>query len=116
MVHPDAKVEKVYFYPKPVDLRKTIDALAGRPRRAGYLSCELGQYFRVYQQASQSSEGFILERNGFCGINSITDHFPDDLVVFKQLIAQMQSKNQSSRRAECTVRSGLSRSFVSASS
>lgn len=52
MVHPDAKVEKVYFYPNPVDFRKTIDGLAGRPRRAGYLGWELGQYFRVYQQAS----------------------------------------------------------------
>ncbi|WP_257214227.1 hypothetical protein [Pseudomonas amygdali] len=28
MMRPDAKVEKVYLYPKPVDVRKSIDGLA----------------------------------------------------------------------------------------
>ncbi|VVP61611.1 hypothetical protein PS870_06381 [Pseudomonas fluorescens] len=28
MMCPDAKVEKVYLYPKPVDFRKSIDGLA----------------------------------------------------------------------------------------
>ena len=28
MMRPDAKVEKVYLYPKPVDFRKSIDSLA----------------------------------------------------------------------------------------
>ena len=28
MMRPDAKVEKVYLYPKPVDFRKSIDDLA----------------------------------------------------------------------------------------
>ena len=28
MMRPDAKVEKVYLYPKPVDSRKSIDGLA----------------------------------------------------------------------------------------
>ena len=28
MMRPDAKVEKVYLYPKPVDFRKSIDGLA----------------------------------------------------------------------------------------
>ncbi|RMN49530.1 IS66 Orf2 like protein [Pseudomonas syringae] len=28
MIRPDAKVEKVYLYPKPVDFRKSIDGLA----------------------------------------------------------------------------------------
>ncbi|RMM14302.1 Transposase IS66 [Pseudomonas caricapapayae] len=28
MMRPDAKVEKVYLYPKPVDFRKFIDGLA----------------------------------------------------------------------------------------
>ncbi|WP_457792835.1 IS66 family insertion sequence element accessory protein TnpB [Pseudomonas syringae] len=28
MMRPDAKVEKVYLYPKPVDFRKHIDGLA----------------------------------------------------------------------------------------
>ncbi|WP_409565555.1 IS66 family insertion sequence element accessory protein TnpB [Pseudomonas protegens] len=27
-MRPDAKVEKVYLYPKPVDFRKSIDGLA----------------------------------------------------------------------------------------
>ncbi|MGE6565641.1 IS66 family insertion sequence element accessory protein TnpB [Pseudomonas hunanensis] len=28
MMRPDAKVEKVYLHPKPVDFRKSIDGLA----------------------------------------------------------------------------------------
>lgn len=28
MMRPDAKVERVYLYPKPVDFRKFIDGLA----------------------------------------------------------------------------------------
>ncbi len=28
MMRPDAKVKKVYLYPKPVDFRKSIDGLA----------------------------------------------------------------------------------------
>ncbi len=28
MMRPDAKVEKVYLYPKPVDFRKSIDGTA----------------------------------------------------------------------------------------
>ncbi len=28
MMRPDAKVEKVYLYPKPVDFRKSIDSLS----------------------------------------------------------------------------------------
>ncbi|WP_269819848.1 hypothetical protein [Pseudomonas viridiflava] len=28
MMLPDAKVEKVYLYPKPVDFRKSIDSFA----------------------------------------------------------------------------------------
>lgn len=28
MMRPDAKVEKVYLYPKPMDFRKSIDGLA----------------------------------------------------------------------------------------
>ncbi|WP_256580532.1 hypothetical protein [Pseudomonas sp. Irchel s3h14] len=28
MMRPDAKVEKVYLYPKPVDFRKSIDGMA----------------------------------------------------------------------------------------
>ncbi|WP_342029173.1 IS66 family insertion sequence element accessory protein TnpB, partial [Azotobacter beijerinckii] len=28
MMRPDAKVERVYLYPKPVDFRKSIDGLA----------------------------------------------------------------------------------------
>lgn len=28
MIRPDAKVEKVYLYPKPVDFRKSIDGLS----------------------------------------------------------------------------------------
>ncbi|MFJ2540739.1 IS66 family insertion sequence element accessory protein TnpB [Pseudomonas sp. NPDC087614] len=32
-MRPDAKVEKVYLYPKPVDLRKSIDGLAALVER-----------------------------------------------------------------------------------
>ena len=31
MTHPDAKVERVYLYPKPVDFRKPIDGHPPRP-------------------------------------------------------------------------------------
>lgn len=30
MMRPDAKVEKVYLYPKPMDFRKSIDGLSAR--------------------------------------------------------------------------------------
>ncbi|WP_241000764.1 IS66 family insertion sequence element accessory protein TnpB, partial [Pseudomonas viridiflava] len=33
MMRPDAKVEKVYLYPKPVDFRKSIDGLAALVER-----------------------------------------------------------------------------------
>jgi hypothetical protein len=44
MMRPDAKVEKVYLYPKPVDFRKSIDGLAAL----------------APQQASQPNEDFVL--------------------------------------------------------
>lgn len=33
MMRPDAKVEKVYLYPQPVDFRKSIDGLAALVER-----------------------------------------------------------------------------------
>ena len=33
MMRPDAKVEKVYLYPKPMDFRKSIDGLAALVER-----------------------------------------------------------------------------------
>lgn len=33
MMRPDAKVEKVYLYPKPVDFRKSIDGVLLRPSK-----------------------------------------------------------------------------------
>ncbi|WP_267903242.1 IS66 family insertion sequence element accessory protein TnpB [Pseudomonas tructae] len=33
MMRPDAKFEKVYLYPKPVDFRKSIDGLAALVER-----------------------------------------------------------------------------------
>jgi len=38
MMRPDAKVEKVYLYPKPVDSRKSIDSLAALAVRTGCLA------------------------------------------------------------------------------
>jgi hypothetical protein len=37
MMRPDAKVEKVYLYPKPVDFRKSIDGLAALVSRVKWL-------------------------------------------------------------------------------
>ncbi|MFW0755463.1 IS66 family insertion sequence element accessory protein TnpB [Pseudomonas sp. H11T01] len=47
MMRPDAKVEKVYLYPKPVDFRKSIDGLAAlveldiTPRAADQSAAEI---------------------------------------------------------------------------
>jgi len=38
MMRPDAKVEKIYLYPKPVDFRKSIDGLAALARAAMVLA------------------------------------------------------------------------------
>ena len=52
MMRPDAKVEKVYLYPKPVDFRKSIDGLSLyallRSSCRGLLTVKVYQMKRYY--------------------------------------------------------------------
>ncbi|MFC0668719.1 hypothetical protein ACFSKY_16735 [Azotobacter chroococcum] len=41
MMRPDAKVEKVYLYPKPVDFRKSIDSFAALVELASGWRCSI---------------------------------------------------------------------------
>jgi hypothetical protein len=43
MMRPDANVEKVYLYPKPLDFRKSIDGLAALVELAGGFTFSLSQ-------------------------------------------------------------------------
>ncbi len=61
MMRPDAKVEKVYLYPKPVDFRKSIDGLAAL--------VELGIKVAVFDPVLFVFLNKLIlywERNGFC--------------------------------------------------
>ncbi|BBI42451.1 hypothetical protein KPSA1B_101162 [Pseudomonas syringae pv. actinidiae] len=51
MMRPDAKVEKVYLYPKPVDFRKSI----GRRRKKMPLQLGVGQHRRPGQAAGSKA-------------------------------------------------------------
>lgn len=56
MMRPDAKVKKVYLYPKPVDLRK-IHQWPGRTSRTRYRGSGVRPgAFRLPQQAAQPRE------------------------------------------------------------
>ena len=59
MMRPDAKVEKVYLYPKPVDFRKSIDGLAALVETSKW-RCFRPRAFRLPQQAMQPSEDIVL--------------------------------------------------------
>jgi hypothetical protein len=60
MMRPDAKVEKVYLYPKPVDFRKSIDGLAALVELDIKVAVFAPHAFRLSQQASQPREDFVL--------------------------------------------------------
>ncbi|WP_238540809.1 IS66 family insertion sequence element accessory protein TnpB [Pseudomonas sp. GM33] len=60
-MRPDAKIEKVYLYPKPVDFRKSIDGLAALVVLDIKVAVFDPVLFGVAQQASQSSEDLLLD-------------------------------------------------------
>ncbi|WP_318652708.1 IS66 family insertion sequence element accessory protein TnpB [Pseudomonas sp. PDM10] len=60
MMRPDAKVEKVYLYPKPVDFRKSIDGLAALVELDIKVAVFRPCAFRLPQQATQPREDFVL--------------------------------------------------------
>ncbi len=60
MIRPDAKVEKVYLYPKPVDFRKSIDGLAALVELDIKVAVFDPVLFVFPQQAAQPSENLVL--------------------------------------------------------
>lgn len=65
MMCPDAKVEKVYPYPKPVDFRKSIDGLAALVELDIKVAVFDPVLFCLSQQTPQSGEDFILGTQRF---------------------------------------------------
>jgi hypothetical protein len=61
MVRPDAKIEKVYSYPKPVDFRKSIDGLAVLVEWDIKVAV-FDPVLRLSQQTPQLCEDFLLRR------------------------------------------------------
>lgn len=59
-MRPDAKVEKVYLYPKPVDFRKSIDGLGALAELDIKLAVFDPGAFRLSQKAQQPGEGAVL--------------------------------------------------------
>lgn len=60
MMRPDAKVEKFYFYPKPVDLRKFIDSLAALVELDIKVVVFDPVLFWLPQEAAQPREDLVL--------------------------------------------------------
>lgn len=56
MMRPDAKVEKVYLYPKPVVFRKSIDGLAALVELS---SPEIGSHLFQSQNARRTASGVL---------------------------------------------------------
>ena len=65
-MRPDAKVQKVYLYPKPVDFRKSINGLAALVE----LDIKVGVFdpvlFVFLNRARSQVKILYWERNGFC--------------------------------------------------
>ncbi|RMM73910.1 Transposase [Pseudomonas savastanoi pv. glycinea] len=66
MMRPDAKVEKVYLYPTPVDFRKSIDGLAALVEldiKVAVFDPVLSVFLNRYRNRVKI---LYRERNGFC--------------------------------------------------
>jgi transposase len=66
MVRPDAKVEKVYLHPKPVDFRKSIDGLTAMVELDRKVAVFDPVLFVFLNKARNRVKILYWERNGFC--------------------------------------------------
>ncbi|MFK4136143.1 IS66 family insertion sequence element accessory protein TnpB, partial [Pseudomonas luteola] len=66
MMRPDAKVEKVYLYPKPVDFRKSIDGLAALVELDIKVAVFDPVLFVFLNKTRNRVKILYWERNGFC--------------------------------------------------
>jgi transposase len=66
MMRPDAKVEKVYLYPKPVDFRKSIDCLAALAQLDIKVPVFDPVLFVFLNKSRNRVKILYWERNGFC--------------------------------------------------
>ncbi|SDO04462.1 IS66 Orf2 like protein [Pseudomonas cichorii] len=66
MMRPDAKVEKVYLYPKPVDFRKSIDGLAALVELDIKVAVFDPVLFVFLNKPRNRVKILYWERNGFC--------------------------------------------------
>ena len=66
MLRPDAKVEKVYLYPKPVDFRKSIDGLAALVELDIKVAVFDPVLFVFLNKPRNRVKILYWERNGFC--------------------------------------------------
>lgn len=66
MMRPDAKVEKVYLYPTPVDFRKSIDGLAALVELHIKVAVFDPVLFVFLNKTRNRVRILYWERNGFC--------------------------------------------------
>ncbi|MBD8193377.1 IS66 family insertion sequence element accessory protein TnpB [Pseudomonas fluorescens] len=65
-MRPDAKVEKVYIFPKPVDFRKSIDGLAALVELHIKVAVFDPVLFVFFYKFRNRVNILYCERNGFC--------------------------------------------------
>ena len=66
MMRPDAKVQKVYLYPKPVDFRKSINGLAALVELDINVEVFNPVLFVFLNRTRSQVKILYWERNGFC--------------------------------------------------
>ena len=66
MMRPDAKVQKVYLYPKPVDFRKSINGLAALVELDIKVEVFNPVLFVFLNRTRSQIKILYWERNGFC--------------------------------------------------
>ena len=66
MMRPNAKVKKVYLYPKPVDFRKSIDGLAALVQLDIKVAVFEPVLFVFLNRTRNRVKILYWERNGFC--------------------------------------------------
>jgi hypothetical protein len=66
VVRPDAKVEKVYLYPKPVDFRKSVDGLAALVELGIKVAVSDPVLFVFLNHLCNRVKILYWERKGFC--------------------------------------------------